>query len=67
MANVGARIGALLTASSLALSACATPVAGSNGLYASPIGTAPVTANPTPYTDALLGLARLHARVHGLY
>ena len=22
---------------------------------------------PTPYTDALLGLARLHARVHGLY
>jgi 2-dehydropantoate 2-reductase len=21
----------------------------------------------TPYTDALLGLARLHARVHGLY
>jgi len=22
---------------------------------------------PTPFTDALLGLARLHARVHGLY
>jgi 2-dehydropantoate 2-reductase len=21
----------------------------------------------TPYTDALLGLSRLHARVHGLY
>lgn len=26
-----------------------------------------LTHVPTPYTDALLGLARLHARVHGLY
>jgi 2-dehydropantoate 2-reductase len=26
-----------------------------------------LTAVPTPFTDALLGLARLHARVHGLY
>lgn len=26
-----------------------------------------LTQVPTPYTDALLGLARLHARVHGLY
>ena len=26
-----------------------------------------LTGVPTPYTDALLGLARLHARVHGLY
>lgn len=26
-----------------------------------------LTKVPTPYTDALLGLARLHARVHGLY
>ena len=26
-----------------------------------------LTAVPTPCTDALLGLARLHARVHGLY
>jgi 2-dehydropantoate 2-reductase len=26
-----------------------------------------LTRVPTPYTDALLGLARLHARVHGLY
>ena len=58
MASAGARIGALLTASSLALSACATPVAGPNGLYATPIGTAPVTANPTPYTDALVCIAQ---------
>jgi 2-dehydropantoate 2-reductase len=26
-----------------------------------------LTAVPTPYTDALLGIARLHARVRGLY
>jgi 2-dehydropantoate 2-reductase len=26
-----------------------------------------LTEVPTPYTDVLLGLARLHARVHGLY
>jgi len=26
-----------------------------------------MTDTPTPYTDALLGLARLHARRHGLY
>ena len=26
-----------------------------------------LTGVPTPYTDVLLGLSRLHARVHGLY
>jgi 2-dehydropantoate 2-reductase len=26
-----------------------------------------LTQVATPYTDALLGLTRLHARVHGLY
>jgi len=26
-----------------------------------------LTQTPAPFTDALLGLARLHARVHGLY
>ena len=40
-------------ASALALSACVSPVAGPGGLYAKPIGTAPVTANPTPYTESL--------------
>jgi len=25
-----------------------------------------LVGEPTPWTDALLGLARLHARVHGL-
>jgi 2-dehydropantoate 2-reductase len=26
-----------------------------------------LTGVETPFTDALLGLARIHARVHGLY
>jgi curli production assembly/transport component CsgG/holdfast attachment protein HfaB len=40
------------------LAGCAvSPVAGPNGLYARPIGNAPVTANPTPYSTALYCLA----------
>ena len=39
------------------LAACVTPTAGRDGLYATPIGDAPVTANPTAYTPALLCLA----------
>jgi len=35
-------------ASALAVSACATSNSGSDGLYATPTGNAPVTANPTP-------------------
>jgi 2-dehydropantoate 2-reductase len=26
-----------------------------------------ITSTPTPHTDALLGLVRVHAQVHGLY
>ena len=52
-----ARTAALMSAASLALSACATPVAGPGGKYASPIGTAPVTGNPTPYSTALVCMA----------
>ncbi|MFO1015474.1 MAG: holdfast anchoring protein HfaB [Caulobacteraceae bacterium] len=51
------RVPAAVSAAAMLLSACATPVAGSNGLYATPIGTAPVTANPTPYSGALVCLA----------
>jgi len=47
------RIPALLVVGALALSACASPTAGRNGLYAQPAGGAPVTANPTPYSAAL--------------
>jgi curli production assembly/transport component CsgG/holdfast attachment protein HfaB len=35
------------------LTGCATTSAGPDGLYAAPIGDAPVTANPTPYSGAL--------------
>ncbi len=38
----------------IALSGCVSPVAGHDGLYAEPIGNAPVTANPTPYSEALV-------------
>lgn len=51
------RMAALASAASLTLTACATPVAGPGGRYADPIGTAPVTANPTPYSAALVCLA----------
>ena len=43
------------------LAACVTPTAGNDGLYATPIGDAPVTANPTAYTPALMCLAE-HSR-----
>jgi curli production assembly/transport component CsgG/holdfast attachment protein HfaB len=48
-------------AASVSLSACVSPVAGPRGLYARPIGNAPVTANPTPYSNALVCLGD-HAR-----
>ncbi|HEX4097069.1 MAG TPA: holdfast anchoring protein HfaB [Caulobacteraceae bacterium] len=58
---------ALTAASAIALlvSGCAMPVAGPNGLYAQPIGNAPVTANPTPYSAALVCLGE-YARARGL-
>jgi curli biogenesis system outer membrane secretion channel CsgG len=43
---------AVLAATS-ALTACITPHSGGDGMYALPIGDAPVTANPTAYTPAL--------------
>jgi curli production assembly/transport component CsgG/holdfast attachment protein HfaB len=44
-------------AATAALTACVSPTAGNDGLYASPIGDAPVTANPTAYSPALTCLA----------
>lgn len=41
-------------ASAFALAGCVSPSAGPNGLYARPIGNAPVVANPTPYSEALV-------------
>ena len=57
------RIAVAAAASALALSACVSPVAGPGGLYAKPIGTAPVTANPTPYTESLSCMGQ-YARVN---
>ncbi|MEG2314370.1 holdfast anchoring protein HfaB, partial [Brevundimonas sp.] len=48
---------ASVLAASTLLAGCVSPSAGSDGLYANPIGNAPVTANPTPYSDALYCLA----------
>jgi len=45
---------ALVTACAIALGGCVSPVAGPAGRYAIPIGDAPVTANPTPYSRALV-------------
>jgi curli biogenesis system outer membrane secretion channel CsgG len=50
--------------SALTLTACATSTPGSDGLYATPTGSAPVTPNPTPYSDALVCLSG-YARQHG--
>lgn len=52
-------------AASLGLSACAAPVAVHNGNYARPIGNAPVTANPTPYSAALVCLGN-YARANNI-
>ncbi len=59
------RLAALVAAAAFTLAGCVTPVAGSNGLYASPIGGAPVTANPTPYSEGLVCLGR-YARQQNL-
>jgi len=48
-------------ACSTSLAACITPYSGNDGMYALPIGDAPVTANPTAYSNALDCLAH-HAR-----
>ncbi len=59
------RMPALLAAGSLILSGCVSPTAGPGGKYAAPIGNAPVTANPTPYSSALVCLGE-YARQRGL-
>jgi curli production assembly/transport component CsgG/holdfast attachment protein HfaB len=61
----GKQVLALLSVSSLVLSACATPVAGPTGLYSQPTGDAPVAPNPTPYSAALVCEAEF-ARAHNV-
>ena len=59
------RLLAALAASSLALAGCVSPTAGPSGVYARPIGDAPVTGNPTPYSASLVCLGE-YARSRGL-
>ncbi|MEM5518377.1 holdfast anchoring protein HfaB [Henriciella sp. AS95] len=49
-----AKASAAVLASAVFATGCVSPVAGSSGLYAKPIGNAPVTANPTPYSEGLV-------------
>lgn len=49
-----AKASAAVLASAMLATGCVSPVAGSNGLYTKPIGNAPVTANPTPYSEGLV-------------
>src|SRR5690606_15099774 len=53
------RFKAVVAASAIAalLTGCISASAGPQGTYATPIGNAPVTANPTPYSAALVCLA----------
>jgi len=56
--NLRALLGtAAVLAATAGLGGCVTPHAGNDGMYATPIGDAPVTANPTAYTPALNCLA----------
>jgi curli biogenesis system outer membrane secretion channel CsgG len=45
---------AAILASTMLATACVSPIAGPGGNYAKPIGNAPVTANPTPYSKGLV-------------
>jgi curli biogenesis system outer membrane secretion channel CsgG len=59
------KLPALALAGTMALTGCVSPVAGPSGNYAAPIGNAPVTANPTPYSAALVCLAN-YARTRNI-
>ena len=61
-ARPGRRLVALASVACLTLSGCISPVAGPSGRYARPIGNAPVTANPTPYSAALVCLSEYASR-----
>ncbi|HEY0101996.1 MAG TPA: holdfast anchoring protein HfaB [Brevundimonas sp.] len=51
------RFAGVACAAAALLSGCISAAAGPNGTYATPIGNAPVTANPTPYSAALYCMA----------
>lgn len=55
----------LAAACAVALGGCVSTTAGPSGRYARPIGDAPVTSNPTPYSPALVCLSA-YAHRYGL-
>jgi curli production assembly/transport component CsgG/holdfast attachment protein HfaB len=60
-----AKPAAAATAAALMLGGCVATSAGPSGRYARPIGDAPVTSNPTPYSAALVCLSE-YARRYGV-
>lgn len=50
----GLKSATAIVAAAFAVTACVSPIPGATGNYTSPIGTAPVTVNPTPYSEALV-------------
>jgi len=61
----GSKLAALASVAAVALSGCVSTTAGGDGLYARPVGDAPVTSNPTPYSPALVCLSA-YARQYSL-
>ncbi|WP_084397293.1 holdfast anchoring protein HfaB [Henriciella aquimarina] len=60
----GIRASGAALAAGLFVTGCVSPVAGPSGQYAQPIGNAPVTANPTPYSEGLVCMGH-YARTSG--
>lgn len=59
------KLSAALIGGAMALTACVSPIAGPSGQYATPIGNAPVTSNPTPYSESLVCMGQ-YARNSGI-
>lgn len=58
-------LAAVALSSGVLLTGCISPVPAYKGNYAKPIGSSPVTANPTPYSNALVCLGN-YARANGI-
>jgi curli production assembly/transport component CsgG/holdfast attachment protein HfaB len=58
------KLSSAVLAGAMLAAGCVSPVAGPDGNYANPIGNAPVTANPTPYSDGLVCMGH-YARQSG--
>jgi curli production assembly/transport component CsgG/holdfast attachment protein HfaB len=63
--NKKSKMMSAIALAAVSATACVSPYAGPQGFYAQPIGNAPVTSNPTPYTGALVCLGQ-YARANNL-